>query len=255
MNWSRCSRVALAALLVATLAAAPVAAVSVSTENVPSEAEAGATIGTEDAITFTLTDLYSKYDSYTLTGQTDLEQAAWTVTKLNNQGDEIAERSSTGQSFSVQVTGEAASVQVRLEGEVPSVESFSYEPPQNVTLAAFAQGQQGSVSTPIESYSLHHYTNDSRDARQAIGSAAEVVDEGGAGSDLLASARSSFEAGNFQNAMDLANQAETAAENAQSTQSRNQLLMLGAGALLVLAVVGGVAYYVLNNRDTTDRLA
>lgn len=263
MSWTRCSRVVAALFVLLVAAVAPTAAVSVSTSGVPQQAQAGATIGTSQTIEFTFDDLYTKYDNYTLTGTTHLEQATWTVTLLNNQGNQIRQQSPTGQNMSVTVQGDAAKVVVRLEGKVPDVpeSAFQYEPWQSFTLASFAQSQQGGVSTPVESYSVDYYTEDSKPARDALDDAKQAIQTAeGSGADVsqaqktFDNAVSAYEAANFDLATELANEAATQAEQSQQSKSQTDLLLMAGGGLVVLLVLAGVLYWFFALRETTDKL-
>ncbi len=259
MNWSRYSNVALALLVLSVVAVAPVAAVSVSANDVPDSAQVGQT----QDVSYTITDLYTNYDSWTLQGQTGLEQVTWTVTTYDVGGAQLDQAQYNSQNFSHSIakSDQVAEVQVRLQGTTPQVANWSYDPAQTATLAQFSESQEGGASNTLQTYSVRPYTQDSQSARDAIDSASQTIDSAsasgantGEAEDLLGNAISAYDNGNFDNAQSLATQAENKANSAQqSTQQTNTLLMVGGGIVVVLVLVG-VGYWYLQQRDTYDKL-
>lgn len=268
MSSSRCSRLTVAVALVLALVAVaavavPVAAVSVSPTGTPDAVETGATVGVDSELSFRLTDLYTRYESYELVVRTDLREAVWTVETLNPQGDTVDSRTVSGQNATVDVGGSVDAVEVTLEGRAPAASAveFSYQPPQEFLLAGFAQRQSGGVASDIEEFTARPYTTASQDARDAIDAALEAVEAAeSAGADVsaadtdLENAREAFDSENFELAGDLAGQAESAADSARSSENRTSLLLTIGAGVVVVAVVGGVAYWVLRNRGPADKL-
>jgi hypothetical protein len=264
MNWNRSSRAVPAvlalALLVLSLVAGPAAAVSVSSEGVPSSAEAGA----KTSATYTFTELYDQYDTWTLQGRTELRQVTWTVTLYDQTGSRIARETYNGQTFSQRIAAseDVSRVTVEITGRAPEVSEFSYQPPQRALLAQFSQTQQGGTSTLLSTDRIRPYTEQSQRARAAIGRAeGAVADASAAGADtdeaerLLSNAVSAFENGNFGNAVDLAEQAEAAAGAAAESRRTLTYAVYGAVALVGLLALAGGAYWYRNNRKTRDPLA
>lgn len=253
------------ALVVLVVAAVPAAAVSVEASGVPSAAESGTTVGVDEDITFDVTDLYSRYDSFTLAGTTGLESATWTVTLYDNQGNQIRQTSPTGNNFSVAIDGEADRVEVRVEGDVPGPDAYSaqYDPPQQFLLASFAQSQDGGVSSPIgDQYEVRPYTEESQTARNALDDAATAIDDAGAsGGDVstaeetFQSAESAYDAENFDNAVELADRAQSEAESAAQSASTMDLLVTAGGALVVLLLLGGGGFLYYRRRQGSNKLS
>jgi len=233
---------ALVAVVVLAAVTAPAAAVEASSEDRPAEA----TVGSQVTATFTFTDLYTDYESWTLRGETNLTNVTWTVTTFDQAGNQLDQRSVDGQSFEAGVSLDEgiARVEVRLRGTVPEVESYSYDPRQTTTLGAFELVRDGGASETVETWTTHHYTEQSRTAREAIADAESAVSDGGAGSDDLEQAISAFEAGNFDNAVSNADSAAEAARNAQEQSRTTQLLLFGGiGVVALAAVLGGFVYW------------
>ncbi|GGL27413.1 hypothetical protein GCM10009037_08740 [Halarchaeum grantii] len=259
MNSSRYSSLALAALLALSVLAVPAGAVSVDGTAPPS-----AQVGSQQTATYTFTDLYEEYDTWTLRGSTELTQVTWTVTLYDQTGAKIAQHSPTGQSFEqqVQASEDVNKVTVRVEGTVPAVEEYSYEPAQQLTVAEFTQAQQGGSASMIgEAHTTRPYTESSQEARTAIEdaqSAIESAQSAGASvseaTSLVENAISAYNAGNFENAISLASQAEQQAESAASSAQTQRWLFIGAGVVVALLVIGGGVWWYLRQRDTYDRL-
>jgi len=252
MSWSRCSSVVLAALVLVLVASAPVAAVSVSAENVPGDS--GAEVDEEVTATYTLEELYDEYDEWTLVGETELTETTWTVSLYDQTDSRIERNTYNNQSFEQAVSADedVNYIEVEVTGTVPEVREFTYEAPQTFEFATLTQTQDGGASAELRSDDVWHYTQDSKEARAAIDSAAAAVEGSGsseAKSDLDA-AISSFENGNFENAQNLAQSAEDAANDAQQSEQRNRMILYAVAALVALLVVGGVVYWLLSNRDT-----
>jgi hypothetical protein len=251
-NSNRSSRVVLATLIVLLAATVPAAAVSITGEDVPSEAE----VGTQISATVTLEELYQNPQSeqWQLSGETGLTDVSWTVTYYDQTGSQVDIVEPTGQTFSgldVAASSGTATVEVRVTGTVPEIDAYSYDPAQEFLLMELTRGQAGGASSTIESWQSHHYTAESDSAREAIdeaGAAIETAEESGANpSDARANyqdAITAYEEGSFEVATNLANRATEQANGAQQSQRTQRLLIYAVGGLLLLGlVVGGVLYW------------
>ncbi|MGB9964786.1 hypothetical protein [Halobacterium hubeiense] len=258
MNLNRCSKLAVALVVVLATAAVPAAAVSVSGDT-PDSVEVDAS----QNLTYEVTDLYTDYDQWTLQGQTELTGVSWTVTLYDQTGAQIDRLTYNGQSFeqSIEASEDVNSVTVRLEGTVPAVESYSYDPAQSMTLASFAQVQEGGTSTTLTSYETRPYTQASDEARTAIGDAEDAIENAqnqgasvsGAEGDLE-DAIEFYNSGNFEQAVSNAEEAESAANSAASSAERTDLIIMVGAALVVLLLIAGGVYWYLQQRDTYDKL-
>lgn len=258
MNSTRCSRVgvALAALALLVAAVAPAVAVSVSADGVPDRAQSGEKV----SATFTLTELYTDYDSWTLRASTALEDATWTITRYDNKGTQLGEqRTVTGANVTQAIGGETTEVTVRLEGRTPEVANFTYEPAQTFRFASLEQTQEGGTADSLDAWSVVHYTEESEAARAAIDDAADAIDDaesGGADTaeaeGLLESAISAFDNDNFENAESLAEDAAEKADSASQSKQTTTLLLLAGGAVVVLAVVALLVYLYLQRRQANQ---
>jgi len=260
MNLSRCSKLAVAAVVVLAFVAVPAAAVSISGDT-PANVEAGQ----QQETTYEFTSLFENYEQWTLEAQTDLTQVTWKVVTYDNAGNQVNEETLTGQSMSYQFRAENGAVraEVTVTGTTPSPSawSWSYEPPQSITYAEFVQAQQGGASQTLQTFTTQPYTQQSQEARSAISAAEQAIRDAesagagvsGAKSDLE-DAKEFYRGENFEQAISNAEEAESAANSAASSaQQTDMLLMVGAGVVVLLLIAGGVYWY-LQQRETYDKL-
>lgn len=259
MNWSRSSSTALVLIALLVVAVAPAAGVTVSDDASPSAVE----VDEQQDVTYTVTDLYSDYDRWQLSGETDLTAVTWTVTTYDQTGAKIEQQQYNDPSFEhlIAADDDVAEVEVRLQGTTPTWSEWSYEPAQNLTVATFAQAQEGGSSSEIATYTARPYTAESQSARSAIDAAQAAIDEAdAAGADtadaeaLVNNAISAYENANFENSEDLAAQAEKEANAGAQSAKRTDLLLMAGGAVILLALVAGGIYWYLQQRETYDRL-
>ncbi len=260
-SWNHSSRlyavVAVCALLVA--AVAPAVAVSVGETDAPDSAA----VGSEVSLSITLTDLYQdpSLEEWELAGQTQLENPTWTVVFYDQTGSKVGQESFGGQEFSSGATISASEgisqVEVQVTGTVPEVSEYSYDPQQTFTGMTVEQVPPGGGANEVTTVEVEYYTEASQSAREELDAAAAAIEEADdpqSAVDSFDNAVNAYENGNFELATDLANEAQTQAENAQSTAQRNQLILMGGGALLVIGLVAGGFFYWRSQQETTDRL-
>jgi hypothetical protein len=254
MSWSRCSEAFVAVLVVLSVAVVPAAAVSTSTDGVPEETR----VGSDVTATYTFTELYSDYESWTLTGATELTDVTWTVRQLNQAGNQVSQESYDGASFneSVSIDDGTAEVVVEVTGTAPEVGEFSYEPAERYELAAFELVREGGTREAITNTEVHHYTSASQEARDAIERAETAVaaTNNQEAQRSLDNAKEAYDGENFDLAVELATEAEERADRARSTQNRNRLILYGVGALLVVGLLVGGGLYYRSQQDSYDKL-
>lgn len=257
-SWSRCSSLLLAVVLIASLAT-PAAAVSVADQSVAEEAE----VGEQITATVTLEELYRnpEISEWDLAGETNLTNVTWTVYYYDQTGALVTQESYDGQSFrgaTVRADDGVSEVEVRIEGTVPEVESYTYDPPQEFTLMELAQTREGGATNDIDTWTAHHYTADSDAARSAMDEARATIDATDADTseaeDDFDKAVDAYESGNFDLATTLANDAQEKAEASQESSERRQLLLYAAVGLVVIGLVVGGVYVYRSRQQTYDRL-
>ena len=256
MSWTPSSRTATLVVLVALAlaAVAPAAALSISDETEFNESRVGETVETTVVIEDPFED---QADQWTLVASTELENVSWVVTILQ-QGNQVDQSTYGGQSFEQDLALENGGDEVRIDvtGDVPPVDNYTYEPLETYTLWEF-DAVTGDSESDLNASEIHHYTNDSRDARASIDEAARVINESGnpqEARDTLNNSISAYNNGNFENANDLAGQAQDEAEQTEQTQQRNQTLIYAVVAVLVLVLVGGGIYYWQSQQDDYGKL-
>lgn len=255
MSWSRCFSTLVVSFLLLTAAVVPAAAVATSKDGVPEESK----VSTETSATYTFDNLYTDYESWTLHGETNLTGVTWTVRKLDQAGNQVSQQSYDGGEFneSVDISENTATVEVTVRGTVPEIQNFSYAPDEQFTFARFQLLRNGGSQQEISTDRVHHYTEESKEARAELNDARQTIDA--AGGDAKAektmnNAISAYNGENFGLAVELANEAASQAEQSQASQNRMQLLLYGAAGLLaLLLVVGGIAYY-RSQQDNYDKL-
>jgi len=256
MNSTRYSRGTVVLLCVVGLLAfaGTASALSVSAEGVPSESA----VGDEVTVTYTIDEPFTDVpNQWTLQGQTELENVSWTVTVLRagsaiNQGQETYGTQNFSQELDIDNNGDE--VRVELTGTVPAIETYSYQPEERYTVATLTR-VSGSNENQIRSDSTHHYTSDSREARTAIQSASQAINATGGNSEadqLRNNAISSYENGNFGNAIDLAGQAQNTAEQAQQSQQTTQTLLYAGVGVVILLLLGGVGFFLYSRSGGDD---
>jgi hypothetical protein len=241
MSWIRSSKAAaLGVLFVVALAAVGTAtAVTVQADDPEPMA-----VGSSVEYTATVQEPFRDApDQWALEGETELGNATWTV-QVTAQGDPVTTEDYQGQSFSHDLdsaTG-ATEIEVTVSGDVRSIGEYDYDDyaEENFTLAALSRG----AGAELDTITATRYTEESREARQAIDSAIEAV---GGTNDAIERAISSYNNGNFENAIGLA-------EDAQSGAQSGQLLLYAVIAVVVLAVVGGGVYYYRQQQDQGYKL-
>ena len=273
MNSNRCSEwaVLLVAVLLALSTVPAAAAIGASEDASPDDVEVGSAVEDGDAV-YTLDDLYSEADSWVLSGETDLESAQWTIIWYGQAGERLKRATPSGESFNVTVDrndpeldAEPTSVEVRVTGEAPGISNYTYEPQPSFTVAQLAESPEGNSPEVILNDSATHYTGDSRAARNAIENAQSAIDAANAaGADAsgaegtLGNAISAYEAENFDNAEDLAGDAQSAAEDAEDEAESGGpplLLIGGAGVVLLLVLGGGLYWYTQQDDDDYGKLS
>lgn len=254
MNWNRCSRLLVVLVLGLVLAGGAAGAVTVSESDAPGEAE----VGTEVSATVTLTELYQdpSLAEWTLQGETELTSVTWTITTFDQTGSQIGQRSVDSSTFEREVSTESdvSEIRIRITGDVPEVESWSYDPPQSFVLANLDQVPPGGSATDIETIETHHYTSESQEAREAIESAEAAIEETGANDEArssLDSAISAYEAANFENAVNIAERAEEEARQSRQQSQQFQLVLYVVGAIVLIAVIVGAVYWYRQNQTAS----
>ena len=250
-SWSRFSKLAVVCLLALglTVATVPAAGVSVGETTVTSDAE----VGTQITATVTLTELYQNpsLESWRLAGETGLTNVTWTVEYYDQTGARVTQESYDGQSFGgaqVSAADGTSEVRVRITGTVPEVTEYTYDPPQSFTVLDLTQTREGGSSNDIDAWSATHYTEESREARNAIDdatAAAGSVDSQDADRQLENAIEAYDGDGNeFGLAVDLANDAQQTAEQTRQSNRLIQYALYGVGGLVVIGLlVGGFLYW------------
>ncbi|AFK19948.1 hypothetical protein HFX_2260 [Haloferax mediterranei ATCC 33500] len=243
-----------------SVTAIPAGAVSVASKDVPEEEEVGSKVTTS----VTLDELYKdpQLESWTLAGETELEDVTWTVTYYDQTGAKVDQQSFDGQNFSgaqVAANDGTSEVEVSVTGTTPAVEEYSYDPEQSFTLISLDQTREGGSSNDIDTWTAHHYTQESAATRDKLDSAQTAISAAGGANTKDAqnqfdNAVEAFEGGEFGLASNLAEDAKTKANKAKQSSQTTQLLIYAAGGLVVIALIVGGFLYWRSQQSTYDKL-
>jgi len=242
MSWTHSSEgVALAVLLVVSLFAAGTAAAVTITGEPPGATE----VGEDVSMTITIEEPFADApDQWTLQGDTELDNASWTVTTLE-QGRTIDTHDYGSDSFEQELDIEngTTEIEITVEGSVPQLTEFNYDEVEveEFTVASIGRTTNGNVNT-LESWGIRRYTEDSEQAREAIADAEAAVQEANSeeAESLLDDAKAFYANEEFDRAIDNANQAQ---ETAESESSGLPLIPIVAGAVVLVVLVAGGLYY------------
>lgn len=215
-------------------------------------------VGSDAAVTYTLSDPFTNVSNqYTLEGETQLTNVSWTV-EVYRAGSQISENTYGGQNFSqaLDVNNNGDEVRVTLEGTTPAIENYTYEPEEQFLVANLTR-VSGNNPTTFRTDRAHHYTQDSKNTRQAIQSAEQAIEDAGGHQEAestLANAVSAYENDNFGLAQDLASEAQTKAEQAKNSAQQTQLILLVVGAVVVIGLLAGGFLYWRSQQDEYSKL-
>jgi len=257
MNWIHSSKTAALGVLLATVLIVSGTAAAVSFEAQPPEsAQVGDTVSME----VTMSDAFEDPlpNSYTLQADTELNNADFTIRATNVAGDTVAQEDVASDTATLELNSEDGidEVTIIVEGEVPEMSEFNYQDleVENYTAMELSRAVDNGTSE-LEGgvWTAHRYTEQSQQARTAIDEANASVQEASSSEaeNELEQAISSYNNGNFQNAVDLAEDAQSTAEGNQQT---TQLLLIGGSVVVLVAVVGGGVYFWKQRQQDTSKL-
>jgi len=257
MSWTHSSKaVALGVLLAITLGAVgTAAAVSFTEESAPDSKE----VGEEATIEVTMEDLYADDlpNEWELKTGTELQNPDWTVIVRDAAGEEVARQEEATESITQVLSSDQnhVEVQVTVTGEVPEIESYRYEniEQESITALNITQVVEGGTSN-LEGgeWTIHQYTSDSQNARDALDNAREALNgtNNQEAQSRFDEAKSFYKNEEFDRAI-------TAAEDVQDMAGSSDdsglplPLIIGAVAVLVVLIGGGIYYYQQSQQQTS----
>jgi len=255
MNLTHSSRTVALGVLLATVLVVSGTAAAVSFEGQsPEAAQVGETVEME----VTMQEAFENPlpNSYTLQTDTQLNNADFTIRATDVAGDTVVQEDVASDTATLDLSSEQgiSEVTIIVEGEVPQMSEFNYQDRsvENYTAMELSRVVDNGTSTLDGGvFRAHRFTEQSRQARQAIDAANESVQGGGDAEEDLNRAVAAYNSGNFQNAIDLAEDAQSTAEGSQQT---TQLLLIGGSVVVLVAVVGGGAYVWKQRQQDTSKL-
>ena len=263
MSWTHSSElVAVGVLLAVVLAAVGTgAALSFDDESVPAEAEAGA----EESYTVTMTEPFTAENTdlpaeWTLQATTEFEDADITITSQDVADDTVDTTSVENNATTLTIRQDDGinRVVIEVSGTVPEIAEYNYDDRsvENFTaleLARIDGGNEITIADGEAQWNVHRFTEDSREARQAIDNASDAVgdSEDSDAQDRLDEAISFYNNGEFDNAITAAEDAE---DTASSDSNLSQILLIVGGVIVVVALLGGGVYLWQSRQQDTSKL-
>lgn len=252
MSWIHSSEGAiLGVLLVISFAAVGTAAAYEVSADYPEEAEVGSTVTLNATIDSPFADDDGPQE-WTVVGETELDDPNWQI-RTENVGAENGLKVNQGESISKTITAAngTTTVIVEVTGTVPEASGYNYASQANVTGLTVQQEVTGSIQQS-DSWSVKQFTSDSKAARQAIDAAIEAgaEDATGESENALDNAIEFYNGGNFEKAIQNAEDAQTIAEQS----SGPSMLLIGGAVVLLLIVVGAVVYVYRSNQSSGHKL-
>ena len=243
MNWTHSSKIiVIAVLLTVSLGTAGTAsAFGFDDSGVPDEMEEGQ----QETATVVMQDPFAERNpGWTIVVDSEFQDAGVTITA--ETPTETIQESGEGQA-SLTLDNEAINqVEIEVTGTVPEVQEYSYENPDQEAFTAVRISDQD--SGVIETWNVHRYTQQSREARDKLDQASEVVSED---NNDFTSARTLYNSGEFEQSID---DSEAIINDAESSEQTQTMLFAGAGAVVLLLLAGG-GYYVYSQRSrNTNKL-
>ena len=242
MSWTHSSKLlALGVLLALALGVAgTAAAVSFTDDGVPDEAEVGET----ETVTVVMEDPFEgQPDEWTVAAETELDDATVSIT-AESPADTYRESGDGAAEMTIAAEDGINTVEIEATGEVPAISTYDYENPAQENFVALSISDNGAT---LEEWSVHRFTESSKEARQKIDEASEKVDD----EDELTTAISLYNSEDFDQSIV---EAENVIEDAESEEQTQQLLIYGGIAVVLIAIVGGGVYVYQQRQQDTNKL-
>jgi VIT1/CCC1 family predicted Fe2+/Mn2+ transporter len=258
MSWIRYSKAFTLGVLLAlsVVAAGTAAGLSVTTENAAAEYRVGQPV----SVNVTIEDPFTgdAANQWTLNGRTEATEVVWSVRVLD-QGQVVRPEETFGSAsfnYTLSRDGGGDTVVIQLQGTAPAIENYTYAPEERFTVADMNR-ISGSNTADLETIEAHHYTNESKEARDAIESAEQAYDEDGGPDSVQNRINDSiafYESEQFGQAVDNANEARTQVSQAEQSQQTTTLILYAVGAIVLLALIGGGIYYWRSQQESYSKL-
>lgn len=213
-------------------------------------------VGDQERIEVTVEDIFEQQpDQWTLRAESNLEEADVTIEADAADGTIVREGEGAA-TLALDRSSDRGITQIDIQvtGQVPEINNYDYDnlSLENVTGLAVLDADE--VAEPqLESWELHRFTEESQDARAAIDEADAAVANAtsDSASERLDEAKTFYESGEFDSAIEAANDARDTAESEGETQ---ELLLTIAAVVLVVVLVGAGVYIWRARQTPADKL-
>lgn len=241
MSWIRSSKPLLVGLLI--VAALGTAGTVAGLEFADVTADDELEVGSQAEVEVVIEEPFDgEPDEYTIGASTEFVDGSVTITADGPANTDSA----SGETPELTVTAEDGynEITITASGEVPQIGEgglgeFSYEDPETEQFTALSVTQNDG---PVDSVTVDRFTAESQQARERID---EAVEAAGEDDEDVRAAIELYDAESFEQAI---TQAENVIGDAESSEQRSQLFLIGGGVLIVL-VLGGGGYYLYSQRQ------
>lgn len=248
MSWTHYSKGAILGVLLAiSLVVVGIAAAISTTGTQPEPANVNDTV----TMNATVEDPFEgQPDQWTLRADSELKNATYSVEVYEQDRLVVQDGDQGSVNVSLDRSGQTTPdrIEITVTGEVPDDIQYDYQDrsKENYTVLTLTNADTGEQ---LRSWDGHRYTDGSQEARSAIEDAEAAIDKLDDPSEdvqnRLDEAISAYNAGNFDNAVSIANdtQSMAEAEREEEKSSGLPLTLVGGVVLVLLLAVGGGAYY------------
>lgn len=202
-----------------------------------------------------------KDGTWTMQVTTELENPRLQATVKDPGGNPTGEYDTTSDTLEFEIdTSRDATVELSVRGDAPAIVNgpgqLSYENPERENIDALEVTelfQDQAQSLDGGTFSVHRYTEGSQDAREAIDDANEAAEDADSDDarDAIDDAITFYDNGEFDKAIERANEAEDIADSKGETR---RLLMIIGGILALIIVIGVGAYLYQERQEPENKL-
>jgi hypothetical protein len=249
MSWTHSSRSVAFGVLLAIALAVGMAGIAAAADFEADEEPEPTIEGEEVSMEVISENPFNEFTEWTLVGSTELEEPGWTITLVDNTGEETSV-GYEGESFEHQLNGSEniVEVHVQVNGNAPSADEFDYED-LSVEQSTAIELTRAQGSETLGTWNVRSITEESQNAREALDSAQSVIEGSGNtnAEERFQEAVTFYNSGEFESAISAAEDAESMVDTSGGLPLP---LLIGGGVVVLLIVAGGFYVYRQRQRNT-----
>ncbi|MXR51849.1 hypothetical protein GRX03_09550 [Halovenus sp. WSH3] len=202
-------------------------------------------VGQQETATVVIQEPFAERDvGWTLVVDSEFEDAGITITTTTVDGT-TNQVSGEGRAQMTLDNEGIREVEIEVSGTVPEIQQYSYESPEQENFTALRINDSSGV---IETWSVHRYTEQSREARNRLDEALEYTSQD---SQDFQSAVTLYNSGEFEQATA---EADSIIDSGESSEQTQTLLFAGVGVVVLLVLAGGGYYLYQQRSQNTNKL-